>query len=70
MKPCRWLVSSRRFVVGGNGQRSSPTVLSVDEIDKEPDFFKAQLDELLHSDIRVQKNTRRLSQLPQVEQIQ
>ena len=70
MKPCRWLVSSRRFVVGGDGQRSSPKVLSMDEIDEESDLFKAQLDELLHSDIRVQNSIRRLSKLPQVEQIQ
>ena len=70
MKPCRWLVSSRRFVVDEDGQRSSPKVLSMDEIDEESDLFKAQLDELLHSDIRVQNSIRRLSKLPQVEQIQ
>ena len=70
MKPCRWLVSSRRFVVGEDGQRSSPKVLSMDEIDEESDLFKAQLDELLNSDIRVQNSIRRLSKLPQVEQIQ
>ena len=70
MKPCRWLVSSRRFVVGEDGQRSSPKVLSMDEIDEESDLFKAQLDELLHSDIRVQNSIRRLGKLPQVEQIQ
>ena len=70
MKPCRWLVSSRRFVVGGDGQRSPPKVLSMDEIDEESDLFKAQLEELLHSDIRVQNSIRRLSKLPQVEQIQ
>ena len=70
MKPCRWLVSSRRFVVGEDGQWSSPKVLSMDEIDEESDLFKAQLDELLHSDIRVQNSIRRLSKLPQVEQIQ
>ena len=69
MKPCRWFVSSRR-VVGEDGQRSSPKVLSMDEIDEESDLFKAQLDELLHSDIRVQNSIRRLSKLPQVEQIQ
>ena len=28
--------------MGGDGQRSSPKVLSVDEIDKEPDLFKVQ----------------------------
>ena len=70
MKPCRWLVSSRRFVVGEDGQWSSPKVLSMDETDEESDLFKAQLDELLHSDIRVQNSIRRLSKLPQVEQIQ
>ena len=56
--------------MGEDGQRSSPKVLSMDEIDEESDLFKAQLDELLHSDIRVQNSIRRRSKLPQVEQIQ
>ena len=41
-------------LVDGDERRSSLQVRSVDEADKEPDLFQAQLD-MLRSDIRVQQ---------------
>ena len=56
----------------GDEQRSTLQVRSVDEADKEPDLFKAQLD-MLRSDIRVQQQRQETQQIAMqrlVEQIQ
>ena len=56
----------------GDERRSSLQVPSVDEADKEPDLFQAQLD-MLRSDIRVQQQRQETQQVAMqqlVEQIQ
>ena len=56
-------MNSRRFVfVDGDERRSSLQVRSVDEADKEPDLFQAQL-EMLHSDIRLQQQLQETQQV-------
>ena len=47
-------------LVDGDERRSPLQVRSVDEVDKEPDLLKAQLD-MLRSDIRVQQQRQELS---------
>ena len=72
MTPCRWLVNFEAFrLVDGDERRSSLQVRSVDEVDKEPDLLKAQLDMLL-SYIRVQQRqeTQQVTMQQLVEQIQ
>ena len=59
-------------LVDGDERRSSLQVRSVDEADKEPDLFQAQLD-MLRSDIRVQQQRQQTQQVAMrqlVEQIQ
>ena len=56
-------MNSRRFVfVDGDERRSSLQVRSVDEADKEPDLFQAQL-EMLRSDIRLQQQLQETQQV-------
>ena len=73
MTPCRWLVNFEAFrLVDGDERRSSLQVRSVDEVDKEPDLLKAQLD-MLRSDIRMQQQRQETHQVAMqqfVEQIQ
>ena len=59
-------------LVDGDERRSSLQVRSVDETDKEPDLFQAQLD-MLRSDIRVQQQrqeTQKVAMQQLLEQIQ
>lgn len=49
-------------LLDGDGQRTSPKVRSVDEVDKEPDLFKAQLD-MVHSNIQVQQQCQETQQV-------
>lgn len=56
-------------LLDGDERRSSPQVRSVDEADKEPDLFKAQLD-MLRNDIRVQEQRQETQQVAMQQLVQ